>query len=375
MKILTIGGATQDVFIESHGSDRITLKTKFNQAEYMLFESGEKVEVTNLNYLTGGGSNNSAVSFKRLGFDSSCFCKVGNDNAGKHIINNLEKEMVNTKKIIQSEKHPSGTSFIINSIHGERTIFAHRGANGHLKKEEIPFEQIKNSNLIYITSLSHNSSQLLPDIVSVAKKNNIPITINPGISQLTKGTITLKNSLKDIDTFIINSTEAKQFMIALIETDENYKKLLESSLSPNTSNTQEEVGKNTFLMEPILYENIFFSIYKFFIEILKMGPTIIVVTDGSNGVYVATKKEILFHPSIKTKVIDTVGAGDSFGSCFAASLAQKYSIEDALLYGLINSSSVISKTGAQTGLLTFDEIKNKAKQIDKKLLQRHPLYK
>ena len=43
-----------------------------------------------------------------------------------------------------------------------------------------------------------------------------------------------------------------------------------------------------------------------------MGPKTVVITNGSNGVYVATEKEIIFHPSIKTKVVDTVGAGDSW---------------------------------------------------------------
>jgi len=374
MKVLTIGGATQDIFIEHKGSEFMTLSTNKIQAQYTLFESGEKIEVEKILYYTGGGSTNSAVSFKRLGFQVSCFCQIGEDIAGEAILKDLEQESVNIKNIVTSPQHSSGTSFIINSKYGERTIFAYRGANGFLTPDQIPFDQIKNNDFIYITSLSHSSAQLLPEIVSFAKKHKIGVAINPGISQLTKGTLTLKNSLKYIDTFILNSTEAKQFMIALVETDENYKKLLESSRKQTDESQRCTEEEACLLKGPILYENINFSIYKFFKEVLKMGPKTVVITNGSHGVYVATEKEIIFHPSIKTNVIDTVGAGDSFGSCFVACLALEHKVEDALRFGAINSSSVISRIGAKPGLLTLEKIKEKADKLDTKLLQKFTLY-
>jgi len=373
MKVLTIGGATLDIFIEHKNSEFITLSTNRIQAQYTLFESGEKVEVEKISYFTGGGSTNSAVSFKRLGFQASSFCQIGNDEAGKTILKDLEEENVNTKNIITTSQHPSGISFIINSQRGERTIFAYRGANGFLKSDQIPFDQIKGNNFIYITSLSYNSAQLLPEIVTFAKRHKVKVAINPGISQLTKGTLTLKNSLQYIDTFILNSTEAKQFMIALVETDENYKKLLEDSLKQAVSKPKCTEEQACLLKGPILYENINFSIYKFFKEVLKMGPKTVVITNGRNGVYVATAKKIFFHPSIKTKVIDTVGAGDSFGSCFVASLNLGHKVENALRFGIINSSSVISKVGAKAGLLTMEKIKEKAKKLNPNLLQKFVL--
>lgn len=371
-KVLTIGSGTQDIFIEHESTEFMSLATKKATIQYALFESGEKIEVKNISYYTGGGSTNSAISFKRLGFDSSCFCQIGDDIAGKSILEKLKKEKVNIKNIVKCKKHQSGTSYIVSSLHGERTIFAYRGANAFVTKKQIPFDEIKKQDFIYITSLSHDSAKLLPNIAKLAKENKVGVAINPGISQLTKGTLILKKSLKYIDTFILNGTEAKQFMIALIETDENYKKLLESSRE-NTTKCEE---KDPCLIEnPIIYENINFSIYKFFKEVLKMGPKTVVITNGANGVYVATKKEILFHPSIKTNVVDAVGAGDSFGSCFVASLNLKLKLEDALRFGIINSSSVISKVSAKAGLLTMAKIKQAAKKLNKKLLKRYSLHK
>lgn len=340
-KVLTIGGATQDIFLHYEGADCLSITKKDTVLNYMLFESGEKIEVDEILNFTGGGATNSAVSFKRLGFDVSTFCQIGQDSSGKFILKDLKKEKINIENIIVNKKYSSGKSFVINSVKGERTIFAYRGANGYLTKSNLPVKAIKKSDLVYITSLSYGSANLLPDIVKLAKKNKKTlVAINPGISQLSKGTSKLIESLKNIDILILNSSEAKTFMQALIKVDKAYEKAF-------------NLCKD------------FFSSNDFFKETLKMGPKIVVVTDGANGVYLATKEKILFHPSIKTKIANTLGAGDSFGSCFVASLALGYSIEQSLQNGIINSSSVISFVGAKTGLLTKEKLEKKIKDISK----------
>jgi len=372
-KVLTIGGATQDIYLHYEGADFISITKKDSTSNYMLFESGEKIEVDNILYFTGGGATNSAISFKRLGFDTTCFCKIGEDVAGKKVLNELEKEGINTSKIVITKKHSSGTSFIINSLRRERTIFAYRGSNGYLEEKEIPFEQIKKSDQLYITSLSDNSAKLLPKIVETAKKNKVPVAINPGISQLKKGTLTLKESLTNIDILILNSSEAKCFMVALVATDETYKKAFAHKSNKKTISSN-QTGPN-LLQSPFLYENFYFSIRKFFKEVLKMGPRIVVITDGSNGVYVATKDKIIFHPSIKADIVDTLGAGDSFGSCFVASLALDYNIEESLRNGIINASCVIGKMGAKPGLLTHKQLKEKIKTFKKDLIEEFEMTK
>jgi sugar/nucleoside kinase (ribokinase family) len=370
MKVFTIGGATLDVFVRYEGTDLITITKKNSSFNFMLFESGEKIEVDELLYQTGGGATNSAVSFKRLGFDTSCFCNIGNDAAGTIVLDTLKKESVETKHIHTSTHYQTGTSFIVNSIKGDYTIFAFRGANSYLELEKLPFDHIAQAEQLYITSLSNNSSLLLPQLVEFAKKNNIRVAINPGVSQLVKGTQTLKESLKYIDILILNSSEAQNFMVALVANDEIYKKTLMSSQTNWACAVNMSDEKPYLIHQPLFYENMYFSIKKFFQEVLKMGPQIVVVTNGCNGVYVATHKEIMFYPSIKTKIINTVGAGDAFGSCFVASLMLGYSPEEALKNGIVNSASVLEHIGAKPGLLTHDQLKQRARCLDMHLLQR-----
>ena len=370
-KVLTIGGATKDIYLSNQGVNYMTITDENYSNKYMLFKSGSKIEVNDILYFSGGGATNSAVSFKRLGFDSTCITKIGNDEAGTFIIKDLEKENIDTKNIVKADELSTGTSFVINTLERERTIFAYRGANGYLDEQDININIIKEADQIYITSLSHESSKILPYIVKIAHTHNIPVAINPGVSQLAKGMKILKESLNFIDTIIMNSDEAKTFMLALIDSDINYKEILKSSqVSTRPNILQEKTPK--LLNSPLKHNDYFFSIWKFFKEIIKLGAQTVVITDGPNGVYIANNETIFFHPSIKTKIIDTLGAGDSFGSCFIASRMSGYDLAESLIRGIINSASVINKFGAKPGLLTKKELDQK--KVDKRLLQTFQLY-
>ena len=279
------------------------------------------------------------------------------------------REGIDTSLLATSTQHPTGVSFVIHARSGERTIFAFRGANGHLQASEIPFEAIAQADQLYITSLSHGSAALLPSIAAHAKQHNIPVAINPGSSQLVHGALQLKESLKDIDILILNSDEARTFMISLISAEEGYRKVLggreEHPVCP--PGAAERVPR--LLFEPTMYQNCLLSTQSFFREILSCGPKTVVITDGCFGVYAAHAGEVLFHPAVDTEVVDTLGAGDSFGSCFVASLAKGCSIGEAMRNGNINSASVISQFGAKPGLLSFEEIEKRAPAVPADALQ------
>ncbi len=373
MKIITVGGATQDIFFSYEGADIMTIDKKGALQSFMLFESGEKVEIDSIQYYTGGGATNTAASFKRLGLEAGCFCSIGNDAAGQAITTALTNEGVDIGLVTTNPHHSTGISAIINTIRGDRTIFAYRGANAHLIPNPKLFDELKTTQLLYITSLSKQSATMLPELVLVARKNKVSVAINPGTSQLAHDTQNLKKSLTHIDTLILNSSEARTFMTALVQTDEEYKSSLKSSTEKHPCSLNEP-NRDPYLMQyPLCNKSYYFSMPKFFKEVLKMGPSIVVVTNGANGVYVATPSAVYFHPSIKVNVMSAVGAGDAFGSCFTASLQLGYSIPDALRNGVVNSASVLEHIGAKEGLLTHENLKARVRAIPSTLLQSMPL--
>ena len=333
-KIITIGAATIDTIIEYEDPQTLNLHSKQGIASYLLLEEGKKIEVTTLGQFSGGGGTNSAIAFKKLGFEVSSICRVGQDDQGAHVINELTQAGVETRYIQRDMNECTASSYIIPSLKGDRTILAHRGANGNLIADAASLEAIAHNQYVYISSLSGNSSTQLPLITHAAKLAHVPIAINPGISQLRLGADCIIQSLKDIEIVIVNSSEAKHLMSAMT------------------------------------HQNTPFQLTDFFQLILAQGPRFVVVTDGDKGVHVADKTQIYFHPALDTiTVVNTLGAGDAFGSTFVAFIAQGKPVEQAIFAGIINSSCVVSCPDAKTGLLSEQELLQRLREFSTSQLQ------
>jgi len=359
-KVLTVGGATQDVFIQYNPQESVRLHTDSPGHCFLMIEEGQKIEVSDLLYHTGGGATNAAVSFQKLGFDTTGFFKIAQDAPGTFILEELAKFNIKTVPVI-SKFGQTGTAFVIPCISGDRIIFVHRGINMSLSEDELPFDQIRAADIIYITSLNGPASELLLPIVRYAKENQKKVAVNPGTSQIRDNAKVLETSLASIDILIMNATEAHYCTRSL---------LIDSHA---TNMVSRDTNAPYLLQGPVMIHNEPFNLRAFFKEMLTRGPQTIVVTNGADGVYAAHKDMIYYHPSIKTKIVSTLGAGDAFGSCFVASLEQGASIENAIRYGVINSSSVIQHIGGKVGLLDADSLKKKASTLDQNLLQSFKL--
>lgn len=371
MKVLTIGGATQDIFLACKDTDQITFHTRSYTSRYLVFNPQDKIEASSMLYTTGGGSINTAISFNKMGFSTSCFCKIGSDVAGNNIINELASQKIDSSLITIDKNAATGTSVIINDTSGDRVLLAYRGANSNAEITDNLLSAIKLSDIIYITSLSNKSAKMLPIIAESARKSGKKVAINPGKSQLTEtGLPILKKSLQNIDILILNFNEAKLLTMSLVANDENYKNTLSSNPLHQVCATN--IGdEHPYLIDnAIPHENLFFSTRNFFKETLKLGPSIVIITNGCNGVYLATKEQIYFHPSMKIPIIDTVGAGDSFGSAFVGNIVATNDIENSLRMGIANSASVLQHIGPQAGLLTREDQQERANSLNKSLLQK-----
>lgn len=352
-KIGTIGSAMYDIFISYDAPALVTL----DHTRLLTIPAGKKIEVTGLSHHSGGGSTNTAVAFKRLGLDASAFFKIGTDDAGEFIKHDLQTTKVSIDHIIETEEEATGTSFVIPSPDGNHAILTARGANLTLTADDIPWDMIRNLDYLYVTALSGNTAHLLPLIAQKAHASNVPVATNPGTSQLVKGAQYLKEALKYIDTLIVNAYEA-QLLFSSLACD----KIL--SAQPYAIDAQ----------APLLMQKWFtinqqnYTIQHFFHHVLRCGPRIVVVTNGKEGVYVATKERILFHPSLETEVVSTVGAGDAFASTFVGSLLLGKNIEEAIRFGILNSTSVLHYAGAKTGLLTRQELENRLSMVPEQLL-------
>lgn len=350
-KVLTIGGATQDIFIQYKPHESVQSKSNTPGQCFLMIEEGQKIEVSDLLYHSGGGATNAAVSFQKLGFDTTAFFKIADDAAGNFILQELKNFNIKTVPALSSEGQ-TGIGFIIPCPSGERIIFVHRGVNMNLHEEELPYDEIRAADITYVTSLSGPASDLLLPIAQYAKEHHKTVATNPGTPQIKDNPLALKAALKYVDILIMNATEAQlcaqSFAFSRVK----------------NSNPSGAIG-----VPYLLEESAPFDLQNFFKEMLAAGPHTIVVTNGADGVYAAHKNIIYYHPSVPAQIVSTLGAGDAFGSCFVGSLENGLSIENAIRAGVINSSSVIQYIGAKAGLLDKQILEQMIANLDQDLLE------
>ena len=148
-KIITIGSATMDVFVETDEANIVSVCRKDSNSEFMSYPYGSKIDIHNFSSNVGGGGINTACNFANLGFDTSAIFKIGKDFYSEGILDFFKSNNVKLDNIIQKEDTSTGFSIILVSFQGDRTVLAHRGANAEIKESEINFDAIKEADFIY----------------------------------------------------------------------------------------------------------------------------------------------------------------------------------------------------------------------------------
>lgn len=335
-KIITIGSATMDVFVETDEANIVSVCSKDKTADFMSYPYGSKIEISNFASNVGGGGVNTACNFGKLGFDTSAIFKIGKDIYSEGILNFFKSQKVSLNNIVQDANISTGFSIILVSFQGDRTVLAHRGANALLTKDDIDFDAIRGADLIYIAPLNGESNKVLEPIVEFAQKNDVKICFNAGTTSIKKGFEHLRKILEIAHVVVMNKEEA--IMTTGIQ------------VRPDTK------------IEKFSHELIHDDI-KSMLKALKIKDyQVVVITDGNKGAYAYEGNNYYYCPIFPSEVISTLGAGDAFASTFCATLFRNNKdIGLALMYGSVNSSSVVSNFGATEGLLTFEEIKEKLK--------------
>ncbi len=301
--VLCVGNAKIDIFLTLHeANSHLRLLEATNE---LCMKFGEKITVDKAEVLLGGNAANVSVGISRLGLKAGIIAEIGQDEFAQKIINTLSKESVDTSGILQTKGEESSFSTIIN-FKGDRTILSE-----HVKrKHNFNFEGIL-SKWVYLTSVGEIWENAYRDTFEFVKKTGCSLAFNPGTLQIASGVQNLKNVLSLTNILILNKEEGQTLL-----------------------------QNNNLDMEEIL------------IALKKIGPRIVVITDGKNGSFTINEKgEILKEEIFEGEIIEKTGAGDAYSSGFLGAISQNKSIKEAMRWGAKNSASAIGKVGAQPGLL------------------------
>lgn len=310
LDLLSIGDANLDAFIVPSESE--TLCEIDTKKSLIAFSYGDKIPVRNLEFCVGGNTANNAVGSARLGLNVGAVLTLGDDSTGIQIIEKLKAENVDLSYCIQQPSTLSNFNVVV-TYTGERTIFTYHAPRSY----EFPV-QLPKVPWVYLTSMGESYRPFYTHMAEWFVKNpDIKIAFNPGSWQLRGGIKEIGNIFKLSCITFVNKEEAEKL----------------TGFEPKATVTKE------LLM-----------------ALSGLGPQISVITDGGNGAYLFDGHKFLSCGIMPMDAYERTGAGDAFGSGFLSAVIKGKSMEEALIWGTVNSASVIGYVGAQKGLLKEDDI-------------------
>jgi ribokinase len=308
---LAIGDITTDAFIRLHQA-HITDAVNHVDKE-ICFSFGDKIPYEFVKIVrASGNSANAAVSAARLGLTSAVVTDIGNDQNGKECLAELKKNKV-VRKYIRTHKGVDTNYHYVLWYGPERTIL--------VKHQQFPYSLAhirKEPKWIYLTSLGEHSLDYHTEIARYLDTHrNVKLAFQPGTFQMKFGTEALSAIYKRTTIFFCNVEEVRRIL-------------------------KDENSDVPTMMRAIH----------------TLGPQTVAITDGIKGAYVLENDIAYFMPVYPDPKppYERTGAGDAFASTVVAGLALGKTLQETLLWGPINSMSVVQHVGAQEGLLSQEKI-------------------
>lgn len=324
--VVTFGSATLDIFLKS-GKFRPVSDEKFTTGKGICLNLGSKIEMEGAFFSTGGGGTNSAATFSKQGMKTAYCGKIGKDYFGSLVMKELKFLKVETSFIKETEEKPTNVSVVLTDTGEDKTILVYRGASDILNKKDISWDKLKKTKWFYLAPFSGGLADITEDLVNFAHDNNIKVALNPGYSQLNFPKDKLQRIFKKIDILILNQEEASLLAGIPYQEEKEIFKLLDNMVSG-----------------------------------------VCIMTKGKDGVVVSDGKNIYNAPSLQEKeIIDSTGAGDSFGSGFVSDFIKTGDIVSSIQLGVANAVSNIRLIGAKGGLLEKNEQFEKVQVLFEKI--------
>ncbi len=304
--LIAVGNATVDEFLTiQNATEYISLDSVTGQLK---IKAGEKIPVDSCEFLPGGNASNVAAGVSRMGFNVALMAEIGTDEFSGKIIEALKKENISDSLLKRNSNIPSSFSVILNFAK-ERTIFSQ-----HLKKEHNFSFDSTDASWVYLTSLGEEWKSPYQKTLEFIKTSGAKLAFNPGTLQIKAGKESMSEILKKTQILFLNMGEATKLT--------------------GTENIEDALK-----------------------ALQELGPKVVVVTDAEKGSYLIDEKgEFLKHGIVEVDVVERTGAGDGYASGFLSAVMSGKNWQEAMSWGAKNAAAVISKVGAQTGLLTKEQL-------------------
>lgn len=274
--------------------------------------AGQTIATSNYQEFFGGKGLNQSIALARAGAEVSHVGAIGHD--GLALKQALLDNGADISQLHELDGH-SGHTVIQIDQQGENSILFEAGTNFKVDKAMIDqaFEAYPDGEMIV---LLQNEISNVDYIIDQAHAHGHFVAFNP--SPMTEQVLDLP--LDKVNCFLINETEG-QALTGKRQVQEIYQAM--QDLYPNAS---------------------------------------ILLTLGSKGAMLHHETGDYSCPALKTKAVDTTGAGDTFTGYFLAGLANDEDLDRVLQTATAASSIAVSKKGAVNSIPNQEAVADKLKE-------------
>ena len=276
---------------------------------------GETILGNSFETFQGGKGANQAVAVAKLGLPVSLIGKVGNDVFGDELLENLNRETVDTSMIVRHEG-PSGVAFIyVFEQTSENHIIVISGSNKEVKSNQISDKELSTSDVL-ISQLEVPPSEI-EDLFIRAKNSGTYRMLNAAPALEIS-----KNLIRETDLLVMNESELENLSERSVD-NENIDSIAEAIKVLNLKTTQS-----------------------------------IAVTLGSKGVYVYTNQKGDFINGLMIEAVDTTVSGDCFIGALATHYLKSNDLLDSVNFANKAAALSVTKRGASASMPTLEEVVN-----------------
>lgn len=263
----------------------------------------------------GSSSAIFAVGLSRLGLDVSFIGAVGEDILGRYILETLNREGIDTKRVRMLKERNTG--FTVSLTYPEnRALITYPGVMESFTIEENDRDFISSSKHLHISSyfLQKELQKDIKDLYIYAKSRGLTTSLDPGWDPADANWNSIFELIPYVDILFVNEIEAKRLSL---------------------------VGD---------------SIDDIDMDLVKKVKTLVIKL-GADGALALRDGIRYYKPGFKVEVVDTTGAGDSFNAGFIYATLKNYSTEKCLTIGNVCGALSCTGIGGTAKLPTEEELK------------------
>lgn len=280
-------------------------------------EKGETLTGHSFDIFTGGKGFNQTTAAARLGAKVTFIGRIGDDSYAEVLRSAMETEKIDTQHVKTDAESGTGIATIVVQPDGDNSIIVVPRANMQITPADIDEaeESIANSDVLLLQlETPIDASERAAEI---AKANDTIVILDPAPARQVPSSL-----LSKVDILKPNRTEA-------------------SILSGRKVTTPESAIAAAKRLQT---------------KIAKDGISAVVLTLGEQGLILCTPTQTFHVPAIRTKAVDTTGAGDAFCGALATSLANRNDLVNSVRFASAAGAAAVTVLGATPSMPTHETL-------------------